>query len=154
MTNKQFGVVGRVLTINNDCHHGVVKAKHNKGFVTGYVHGAAARTLVVGRDAMYRGTSMGGEAFARALGDSVTPDFPVVHRICPHCVPTHQNICYRRPAPPSDEFDLLNNRLLLRAVLPRRLAVNNQHSNWRWHPGPQPDVAFFVNKVNECVVGA
>jgi len=191
MTRHQFGKVGRVLTNDSSCHHGVKNAFHAKGLVAGHIHDPTEWALVAGRDGMYRGEPLGRSAFNTVLAGSRTADAqPVLLRICPHCRRSHQYVYYRRLTVVPDGVDLLN--ILLRwhssskptgnrwkedftlhstyedavsganpwkcrndsfnyraafdgECSPDGTRRSNQYSNWWWHPGPQPDVAFYVN---------
>jgi len=197
MTRHEFGKVGRALTNHPNNldfpagRHATNKAKHDKGFVVGHAHDEATWTHVAGRDALWRGEPYGRNAFNKALAGSVTPDFPVVLRVCPHCTRTHQYVYYRRLTAIPGGHDVLhyilrwtsgsppggnkwnvdftlhstyedaqsgespwgcqNNSFNYRRNFvgdcsPSGARVQNQYSNFAWFPGPQPDVAYYVNK--------
>jgi hypothetical protein len=116
MTRHQFGAVGRVLTNDHDCYHGVEMAKSQKGYVTGYNHDETAWTFVAGRDNMNDGGPFGREAFNAAFFEQNLDDVSVMMRICPDCVDTHRRIYYRRKSgkPTNANFDLLHNILYQR----------------------------------------
>jgi len=110
VTSKQYGEAGRIIT-DNGCDEAIKFHLNSLGMSTGYDIDVSTWTKVAGRDAMFPGHPHGTTAFNTVLENSVTPDYPIIFRICPGCIKTHQKVYYRRLTVAPDEFDILDNIL-------------------------------------------
>jgi len=116
VTPEQFGEAGRIIT-DNGCSEATKFQFNNMGFSTGYDYDTAMWTKVAGREAMFDGHPYGTTAFNEVFfGQSLTKDTtPILLRVCPHCIESHQYVYYRRLTQPPAGFDILNNILRYRS---------------------------------------
>jgi len=111
VTPQQFGEAGRIIT-DNGCSEATGYHLSSLGLTRGYDADVSTWTKVAGREAFFGGHPFGTTAFDTVFfGSSLTPNNPILLRVCPHCIKTHQKVYYRRLTAAPAEFDILNSVL-------------------------------------------
>jgi hypothetical protein len=107
LNNDQRSELDKYIVGNGRCHEATDYEMVEKGYVTGFNHDESTWFKVAGSDSLHV-DEIGKNGFRELFAES--PE-QIVWRVCASCIPSHQNIYYKRYTEIPEGYDLLNTLL-------------------------------------------